>query len=224
MLRSWAYVRGPGCSSRWRPRLGPRLERTQALCGPCVNRRRISPSVCGRRTRAELHIRDIRPRMHLSSAAPRRGASRTHPCCSFPCSALRAHGTLHSPVRGKHLCVLCTTNLELRQTLYHFEGDPPRLQHLIDPAVSQPLSAQSGRHPVRCGQSLRASHPRDARQASEGRREDLPQRRGRGCDRHHKGPGAEGGHNETLISATPPYARLKPWRLRTENVPVLLPL
>src|SRR5215217_8606442 len=119
MLRSCAYVRGPGCSSRWRPRLGPRLERTQALCGPCVSRTGLSPSACGRRTRAELHIQDIRPRMHLSSAAPRRGASRTHPCCSFPCSALRAHGTLHSPVRGKHLCVLCTTNLELRQTLTH---------------------------------------------------------------------------------------------------------
>jgi hypothetical protein len=40
MLRSWpSYVRGAGCSSRWRPRLGPRLERTQALCGPCVSRR-----------------------------------------------------------------------------------------------------------------------------------------------------------------------------------------
>ena len=63
MLRSWAYVPGPGCSSRWRPRLGPRLERTQALCGPCVSRSGIYPSVCGRRTRAELHIRDIRPRM-----------------------------------------------------------------------------------------------------------------------------------------------------------------
>src|SRR5215207_6242292 len=39
MLPSWAYVRGPDCSSRWRPRLGPRLERTQALCGPCVSSR-----------------------------------------------------------------------------------------------------------------------------------------------------------------------------------------
>src|SRR5215204_7655150 len=111
MLRSCAYVRGPGCSSRWRPRLGPRLERTQALCGPCVSRTGLSPSACGRRTRAELHIQDIRPRMHPSSAAPRRGASRTHPCCSFPCSALRAHGTLQCPGRGEHLRVLCRTSL-----------------------------------------------------------------------------------------------------------------
>jgi hypothetical protein len=87
--------------------------------------------------------------------------------------------------------------------LYHIEGNPPRLQHLIDPAVSQPLSAQSGRHPVRRGQPLRASHPRDPRQAAEGGGEGLPQRRGRGCDRHHKRPGAEGGHNETLKRATP---------------------
>src|SRR5215207_2745597 len=101
------------------PRLGPRLERTQALCGPCVNHTGISPPVCGRRTLAELHIQDIGPRMLPPSAAPGRGASRTHPCCSFPCSALRAHGTLHSPVRGKHLRVLCTTNLEVRQTLTH---------------------------------------------------------------------------------------------------------
>jgi hypothetical protein len=115
MLRSWAYVPGPGCSSRWRPRLGPRLERTQALCGPCVSRRGLSPSVCGRRSRAELHIQDIGPRMLPSSAALRRGASCSHPCCSFPCSALRAHGTLHSPVRGKHLRVLCATNPEVRQ-------------------------------------------------------------------------------------------------------------
>src|ERR671912_256723 len=123
MLRSsWAYVRGAGCSSRWRPRLGPRLERTQALCGPCVCRRGLSPAVCGRRTRAQLHIQDIGPRMLPTSAALRRGASRRHPCCSFPCSALRAHGTLHSPVRGKHLRVVCTTNLEVRQTLTHPSG------------------------------------------------------------------------------------------------------
>src|SRR5829696_3909168 len=84
-----------------------------------------------------------------------------------------------------------------------FEGDPPWLQHLIDPALSQPLSAKGGRHPMWRRQPLRASYPRDPRQAAEGRREDLSQRRGRGCDRHHKGPGAEGGHNETLKSATP---------------------
>ena len=119
MLRSWAYVPGAGCSSRWLPMLGPMLERKHALCGPCVSRRGLSPAVCGRRTRAELHIQDIGPRMLPSSAAPRRGASRTHPCCSFPCSALGAHGTLHSPGCGKHLCVLCTTNLEFRQTLTH---------------------------------------------------------------------------------------------------------
>jgi hypothetical protein len=93
-----------------RPRLRSRLERTHALCAPCVSRRGFSPSVCGRRTRAELHIQDIRPRMLPSSAAPRRRASCTHPCCSFPCSGLRAHGTLHSPGRGKHLRALCTTN------------------------------------------------------------------------------------------------------------------
>jgi hypothetical protein len=99
------------------PRLGPRLHRTHALCGPCVSRTEISPSACGRRTRAELHIQDIRPRMLPSSAAPRRGASCTHPSCSFPCSALRGHGTLHSPGRGKHLRVLCTTNPEVRRCL-----------------------------------------------------------------------------------------------------------
>src|SRR5918994_3473715 len=119
MLQSCAYVRGPGCSSRWRPRLEPRLERKQALCGPCVSRRGLSPAVCGRRTRVELHIQDIGPRMLPSSAAPGRGASCRHPCCSFLCSALGAHGTLNSPVRGKHLRVLSTTNLEVRQTLTH---------------------------------------------------------------------------------------------------------
>src|SRR5215210_2107580 len=96
MLRSWAYVLRPGCSSRYerRLRLGPRLHRRHALCGPCVSRTGISPAVCGRRTRAELHIQDIRPRMLPPSAAPRRGACCTHPCYSFPCSGLRAHGTL----------------------------------------------------------------------------------------------------------------------------------
>src|SRR5215210_4717805 len=80
-----------------RRRLGPRLPRTHALCEPCVCRTGISPSVCGRRTRAELHIQDMPPRMLPSSAALRRGASCRYPCCSFPCSGLRAHGTLHSP-------------------------------------------------------------------------------------------------------------------------------
>jgi hypothetical protein len=107
------------------PRLGPKLHRRHALCGPCVSRTGSCPSVCGRRSRAELHIQDIRPRMLPSSAAPRRGASRTHPCCSFPCSALRAHGTLHSHGRGKHLRVLCTTNLEVRQTLTHHQRSEP---------------------------------------------------------------------------------------------------
>jgi hypothetical protein len=83
-----------------RSRLGPRLHRRHALCVPCVSRTGIFPSVCGRRTRAELHIQDIRPRMPPSSAAPRRRASCTHPCRSVPCSGLRAHGTLHSPDRG----------------------------------------------------------------------------------------------------------------------------
>src|ERR671914_2630161 len=122
MLRSsCAYVRGAGCSSRWRPRLGPRLERTQALCGPCVSRRGLSPAVCGSRTRAELHIQDIGLRMLPTSAAPGRGASRSHPCCSFPCSALGAHGTLYSHGCGKHLRVVCTTNLEVRQMLTHHQ-------------------------------------------------------------------------------------------------------
>src|SRR5215208_6451188 len=104
-----------------RPRLGPRLHHTHALCGPCVSRTGFCPSVCGRRTRAELHIQDIRWRMLPSSAAPRQRASCTHPCCSFPCSALHAHGTLHSPGRGKHLRVLCTTNPEVRRC-FHKKG------------------------------------------------------------------------------------------------------
>jgi hypothetical protein len=99
------------------PRLGPRLHRKHALCGPCVSRTGLSPSVCGRRTLAELHIQDIGLRMLPTSAALGRGASCRHPCCSFPCSALGAHGTLHSPLRGKHLCVLCTTNAEVRRCL-----------------------------------------------------------------------------------------------------------
>src|SRR5215204_803910 len=81
----------------WWHRLGPRLERTHALCGPCVSRRGLSPPACGRRTRAERHIQDIGLRMLPPSASPHPGASCTHPCCSFPCSSLRAHGTLRSP-------------------------------------------------------------------------------------------------------------------------------
>jgi hypothetical protein len=119
MLQSCTYMRGPGRSSRWRPRLGPTLEHTQALCGPCVSRTGLFPPVCGRHTRAELHIQDIGSRMLPSSAALRRGASCRHPCCSFPCNALGAHGTLHRPVCGKHLRALCTTNLEVRQMLTH---------------------------------------------------------------------------------------------------------
>src|SRR5829696_3426402 len=99
----------------------PRLERKHALCEPCVSRTGSCPSVCGRRTRAELHIHDFGPRMLPSSAASRRRASRTHPCCSLPCSALRAHGTLHSSVPGKHLRDLHTTNLEVRQMLTHYQ-------------------------------------------------------------------------------------------------------
>jgi hypothetical protein len=109
-----------------RPRLRSRLERKHALCGPCVSRRGFSPSVCGRQTRAELHIQDIRPRMLPSSAAPRRGACCRHPCCSFPCSGLRAHGTLHSRGRGKHLRALCTTNPEVRRFL-HKNGPTGRM-------------------------------------------------------------------------------------------------
>src|SRR5215211_6359266 len=78
----------------------PRLVRTHALCGLCVSRTGRAPSACGRRNRAELHTQDIRPRMLPPSAAPRRGASCRHPCCSFPYSGLRAHGTLHSPGPG----------------------------------------------------------------------------------------------------------------------------
>jgi hypothetical protein len=91
----------------WWRRLGPRLERTHALCEPCVSRRGLSPPACGRRTRAELHIQGIRPRMLPHARASRRRASCTHPCCSFPiCSALRVHGTLHSPGRS-YLLRLC---------------------------------------------------------------------------------------------------------------------
>src|SRR5215212_7565512 len=69
----------------------PRLERTHALYGPCVCRTGSCPPACGRRIRAELHIQDIGPRMLQPFAAPRRGASCTHPCCSFPSLALFAH-------------------------------------------------------------------------------------------------------------------------------------
>src|SRR5687768_2066970 len=99
------------------PRLGSMLHRRHALYVPCVSRTGISSSVCGRQTLAELHIQDIGPRMLPSSAAAGRLSCCRHPCCSFPCSALGAHSTLHSPVRGKHLRVLCTTNLEVRQML-----------------------------------------------------------------------------------------------------------
>src|SRR5829696_6952104 len=96
----------------------PRLERTHALYGPCVSRTGIFPSVCGRRTRAELHIQDIRPRMLPPSAAPRQGASCTHPCCSLPHSGLRAHGTFYSPDRGEHplFCLMYTCPLSLHCT------------------------------------------------------------------------------------------------------------
>jgi hypothetical protein len=143
MLRSWAYVRGTGCSSRWRPM----LERTQALCGPCVSRRGLSPSRCGRRTLAELHIQDIGPRMLPSSAAPRRGASRTHPCCSFPCSALRTHGTLHSPGCGKHLRVLYRTNPEIR-TRFHKKGPPGRMGRTAALLSADCTGAGSGSLPL----------------------------------------------------------------------------
>src|SRR5829696_8006142 len=111
------------------PTLGPGLHRTHALSEPCVSRTGLSPSVCDMQTLAELHIQDIGPRMLPSSAAPGRGASCTHPCCSFPCSALGAHGTLHSPVRGQHLRVLCTTNLEVRHTLTHHQSS--KAQNLL---------------------------------------------------------------------------------------------
>src|SRR5215213_4712981 len=63
---------------------------------------------------------------------------------------------------------------------------------------------------MRRGQSLRASHPRDPRQATQGRREGVPQRRGRGgtgYHSHHKGRGVEGGRHETLESLTPTPAK-----------------
>src|SRR5687768_17338107 len=77
-----------------RPRLGPRLQRRPAESGPCVSRTGLSPSVCGGRTRAELHIEDIGPRMLPSSAAPGRVACCTHPYWSFPCVAPLAHMVL----------------------------------------------------------------------------------------------------------------------------------
>jgi hypothetical protein len=101
------------------PRLGPMLHRRHALCGPCVSSSGVSPSVCGSRTLAELHIQDIGPRMLPTFAALGQGACCRHPCCSFPCRALCAHGTLHSPGPGKHRRVLCTTSLEARQMLTH---------------------------------------------------------------------------------------------------------
>jgi hypothetical protein len=73
------------------PGLGPRLHRRHALCGLCVSRRGFSPSVCGRRTLAELHIQDIGPRMLPSFAALGQGACCRRPCCSFPFLALFAH-------------------------------------------------------------------------------------------------------------------------------------
>ena len=86
---------------RRRPRLGPRLARTHALYGPCVCRTGSCPPVCGRRTRAELHIQDMQPRMLPPSAAPRRGASCRHPCCSLPHSGLRAHSTVLVEAQGR---------------------------------------------------------------------------------------------------------------------------
>jgi hypothetical protein len=77
---------------------------------------------------------------------------------------------------------------------------PPRFEYLIDPALPQPLPAQSGRDPVRRGQPLRPSYARDPGQAPHGRREGVPQRRGWGRDRHHQRRGAEGGRHETLKS------------------------
>jgi hypothetical protein len=57
-LAALAAVR-PSDSGIKRPKLGPRLHCTHALCEPCVSHTGIFPSVCGRRTRAELHIQDI---------------------------------------------------------------------------------------------------------------------------------------------------------------------
>jgi hypothetical protein len=40
---------------------------------------------------------------------------------------------------------------------YHPEGNPPRLQYVFDPALSQPLSAQGGL--IQCGADNPYGHP-----------------------------------------------------------------
>jgi hypothetical protein len=109
----------------WWRRLGPRLERTHALCEPCVSRTGLSPPVCGKQTRVELHIQDIRPRMLPPSAAPRRQASCTHPCCSFPGSGLSAHGTLHSPAAASFFDIALCTGWRLRVAMCVQKKGPP---------------------------------------------------------------------------------------------------
>src|SRR5215208_3219280 len=89
----------------------PRLVRRHALCGPCVSRTGRAPSACGRRNRAELHIQDMQPRMLPPSAAPRRGACCTHPCCSFPSLALFVHmvPSIAPVAKSTLVSVLCKT-------------------------------------------------------------------------------------------------------------------
>src|SRR5215213_10093281 len=50
----------------------------------------------------------------------------------------------------------------------------PGSKHHVDPSLPQPLPAQSSRYPVRRGQPIRSSHPRDPRRTPRGGREGLP--------------------------------------------------
>src|SRR5215207_1945626 len=70
--------------------------------------------------------------------------------------------------------------------LYRSESHPPRLEHILDPALPQPLPPEDSRHPVRRGQPLRPSHPRNPGSPPENRRKGIPQRRARGRDRDDK--------------------------------------
>src|SRR5215213_4950055 len=75
------------------------------------------------------------------------------------------------------------------------ESHPPRLEHILDPALPQPLPPEDSRHPVRRGQPLRPSHPRNPGSPPENRRKGIPQRRARGRDRDDKGrDGGRGSH------------------------------
>src|SRR5215203_6526057 len=131
-----------------RPRLGPRLEPRQALCGPCVSRTGLSPSVCGRRTRVELHMQDIGPRMLPASAALGRGASCRHPCCSFPCVALFAHMVLSiaTAVASTSACYVRLIPRSAR--CLHNKGPPGRVGRTAALLSADCTGARSGYLPL----------------------------------------------------------------------------